>query len=97
MKIRNIEKKSFNKKQVLENIVEYIFVICKNDNNFNLKDKFKELESKSENIHNKIKKQMSLIEQADVLKSDIQNKINILDAEIFSIRSELLENLGSEL
>jgi len=86
-----------NTQELLPQIVERIFAICKTDPNFHLKNEMEIIGNKIESINQKILKQDHLLEQSNILKKDILERIEILDNENQNKQNELLELLGSDL
>lgn len=96
MKIENTNS-PVNTQELLPQIVERIFAICKTDPNFHLKNEMEIIGNKIESINQKILKQDHLLEQSNILKKDILERIEILDNENQNKQNELLELLGSDL
>lgn len=96
MKIETIERKQ-NPQELLPQIVERIFAICKNDSNFKLKDELQLTESKIEKLNKKIKRQDDLIEQSNSLKKDLLQRLEILSNENERQQMKLLESIGVEV
>lgn len=93
-----INKKSEETTQeLLPQIVERIFAICKNDPNFTLKDELEIIENKSESIKQKIKRQEDLLEQSAELKKEILQRVEVIESQNERKQIELLESIGSEL
>jgi len=86
-----------NKKEVLPEMVNKIFAICKNDPNFHLKSQIEDIEKVLEGVNIRLKKQNSLLENANSIEKELTKKISILDNNIYDMKSKLLESLGSEL
>lgn len=86
-----------NTKDFIPNLVDQIFLICKEDKSFSLKDKVKHVDEKLEILKTKISKQDTLLEQARALKETINSKIISINEDSFRIKAVLLESLGSEL
>lgn len=96
MKIENPEPIS-KTKELLPQIVERIFAICRTDPNFHLKNEMEIIENKLQSINQKIAKQDQLLEQSNVLKKDIIQRIELIDNNNIHKQSELLESIGSEI
>lgn len=96
MKIELPEKKS-NQKELIPQIVERIFLTCKNDPSFHLKDEIEIVENKAKSLQQKIEKQDYFLKEAEKMEKDLQNRVEILDNENSNKQIELLEELGSEL
>lgn len=84
-------------KELLPQIAERIFSICKSDPSFQLKDELEIVEHKMTSVRKKIEKQDQLLKQSEELKKDIIQRIEILDEHNERKQMELLESLGSEL
>lgn len=96
MNIEYPEKKT-NTKELLPQIVERIFAVCKTDSNFALKSKMTNVDDTLESFQRKIRKQDSLVEQSKGLTSNIVNRLSNLRKSNEELRDKLLESLGSEL
>lgn len=96
MKIETIDERE-NPQELLPQIVERIFAICKNDENFKLKDDLKHAESVIEDYNQKIEKQDDLLEQSNKLKKDLIDRLQILTEQNERQQMKLLESIGGEL
>lgn len=96
MKIEYPEKKP-NTKELLPQIVERIFTICKTDSNFPLKQKMTSLDEKLTGMDLQIRKQEKLIQQSHELHSNLVTRLTNLKQSNQELRDKLLESLGSEL
>lgn len=96
MKIETIEIRE-NPQELLPQIVERIFAICKNDVNFKLKDDLKNVESNVEVLNKRIEKQNGLLEQSNTLKKDLLQRLEILSDDNERQQIKLLESIGGEL
>jgi len=83
--------------ELLPQIVERIFSICKNDPNFTLKDELEIVENKSESIKQKIEKQYELLVKSSELKKDLLERLEVIENQNERKQIELLEAMGSEL
>ena len=90
-------KKKKNSKELLPQIFERIFAICKNDSNFKLKNELTDIEKNISKINQKIIKQNNLLSQSESLKKDISYRISTIDSQNEKKQIELLESIGSEL
>jgi len=88
---------SVNIKELLPQVVDRIFSICKSDPSFHLKDELEIVENKMLSLKQKIEKQDGLLKQSEELKKDIIQRIEILEDHNQQKQSELLELIGSEL
>ena len=70
MKIETIEYKE-KPQELLPQIVERIFSICKNDSNFQLKDELQLVDHKIKSLNKKIKRQDELLEQSNTLEKEL--------------------------
>ena len=95
----NIEypDKKINTKELLPQIVERIFSICKTDDNFPLKQKMTTLDEQSSSIQHQFKKQERLIQQSKALNNNLVERLTNLQQSNQELRDRLLDSLGSEL
>lgn len=96
MKIETTERKE-NPQELLPQIVERIFAICKNDENFELRDELKDTETNIAELNQKIERQNELLEQSATLKKDLLDRVAILSDENERQQMKLLESIGGEL
>ena len=95
MKIE-ILSESISKKEMLPEVVNRIFAICKTDPHFKLKDEMKTVEERIKIIKEKVIRQSNLLIQSSKLTDDVNKRIRLIKEEIESKQIELLEQLGSE-
>lgn len=97
--MRIIKEESFKLEQkkssdFISNILNRIFLVCKNDKNFKLKNQTEKIEVQVDNIQEKVDNQNKLIRQADDLYKDVSKRVNILDSENSTLKTNLIESLG---
>ena len=86
-----------SKKEMLPQVVNRIFSICKTDPHFKLKEQMEIAEDEVNTIKGKVDKQSYLLGQSEKLTKDVERRISIIREDIESKQTELLEQLGSEL
>ncbi|HUU88420.1 MAG TPA: hypothetical protein VMX17_11805 [Candidatus Glassbacteria bacterium] len=96
MKIEYPEKRPITK-ELLPQIVERIFAICKTDSNFPLKSKMTNIDDEITINKNKIRKQEKLLNDSKNLSSNIISRLTNLKNSNQELRSKLLESLGSDI
>ena len=96
MKIQILENIN-DHKELLPQIVDRIFAVCRKDPNFHLKDEMEIVENRMESLRHKIEKQDSLLRQSTELMRDLSQRVSILDDQNEKKQIELLESLGSDL
>ena len=96
MKIEYPEKRPINK-ELLPQIVERIFAICKTDSNFPLKSQMTNVDEQINLINKQIRKQEKLLTDSKTLNSNILARLTNLRNSNQELRDKLLESLGSEL
>jgi hypothetical protein len=84
-------------KEMLPQIVERIFAICKTDGNFPLKSKMGNIDEELNHIKAQIRKQDKLLNDSKNLSSNILSRLSNLKKSNQELRDRLLEALGSEL
>lgn len=94
-----INKSEFNieKKELLPQILNRIYAICKKDSSFKLKDKLQSSETTMEKLQYKIDKKKKLLEKSKILFQDLQKRNDNLKDMNEEIKTKLLESLGSEI
>ena len=96
MKIELVEKET-NHRELLPQIVDRIFAVCRNDPNFHLKDEMEIVENRMESLIQKIAKQIELLEQSNLLSKDLMQRIDIIENQNDDTQTKLLESLGSDI
>ena len=96
MKIERNEPKR-NTQELLPQIVERIFAICRSDPNFRLKDELEIVENNIQAFQQKIERQNELLEQSSNLKNDLLKRLKILENQNESKQIHLIESIGGEL
>ena len=96
MKIEIFENKESNR-ELLPQIMDRIFAVCKNDPNFQLKDEMEIIENRTTSLKQKIKKQEGLLTQSNLLTKDLSQRIEVLENQNERKQTELLEALGSNI
>jgi len=96
VKIEYPEKKKITK-EMLPQIVERIFAICKTDSNFPLKSKMTSVDDNILKIKENINKQEKLILQSKTLNKNLITRLTNLRNSNQELQDKLLESLGSEL
>ena len=96
MKIEYPEKKPISK-ELLPQIVERIFAICKTDGNFPLKSKMTNIDDQLAVIQSQVRKQDKLLNDSKTLSSNIVSRLTNLKNSNQELRDRLLDSLGSEL
>ena len=84
-------------KDLLPQILMRIFSVCKADPNFPLKHQMDGLEGEVDALTMKLSKQKKLIDQTLGLRDDLSSRLQKLRQENFERKSQLLEELGSEI
>jgi hypothetical protein len=92
-----VAKNNSKNKELLPQIVDRIFSICRNDPTFHLKNEMEIVENRMTSLQKKISKQDYLLEQSNELTNDLIQRIQILENQNERKQIELLESLGSEL
>ena len=96
MEIESV-KHERNMKELLPQVIERIFAVCRTDDNFKFKDDLETIESKSKLINDKIEKQQSLLKQSGELKKDLLHRIASIDSQNEKQQINLLQSIGGEL
>ena len=96
MKIEYPGKKPISK-ELLPQVVERIFAICKTDGNFPLKSKMTNIDDQLAVIQSQVRKQDKLLNDSKNLASNIISRLTNLKNSNQELRDRLLESLGSEL
>lgn len=91
------ESLKIDNKEVLPQILMRIFSVCKLDPDFPLKGQIESLETETDSIILKLRKQEKLIKKTVSLRDDLSNRLQELRQDNFEIKSRLLEELGSEI
>lgn len=93
----SIELTKDKKNNLIPEIINRIYSICKTQSDFPHKKEIKEVEESLTLVHNKINKQDNLFEKSKEMRDELNRKINIINGENYILQEELLESLGSEM
>lgn len=96
MKIERVEQRA-DSKELLPQIIDRIFLTCKNDPNFRLKDEMEIIENKIQALLKKIEKQDHLLDESNKIHADLKHRLEILENSNNTKQLQLLEELGSEI
>lgn len=102
MKVITIEsqtnlKKLKQKNNFIPEMVDRLFLICKDDKNFTIRTDVESIDIQLNMLKERIIKQDSLLTQAQNMKDELSSKLNSIDEKSFRIKVDVLESLGSEL
>ena len=86
-----------SKKDLLPEIVNRIFSICKTDDHCPIKKEMAVTEDIVEKLEKKKETQESLLIQSSELKDNLEERLRLVNEKNFQLKRRLLENLGSEL
>ena len=81
----------------LSNILDRIFAISRKDKSFSIKKKITNLDSEISILEEKVKSQRDLLKKANQIEEETSTRIKDINEQNFSMKSRLLEILGSEL
>ena len=96
MKLEVLQNEN-NHRELLPQIVDRIFAVCRNDPNFQLKDEMEIVENRMEGLRQKINKQVELLQQSNSLSKDLMQRLEVIDNQNEKKQIELLEALGSDI
>ncbi len=96
MKVETKEQKEIGK-EMLPQIVNRIFSICKADENFPIKKELKTIDDLIESLEIKAERQDSIVIQSLEIKKNLEARLSDIEEKNFELQSRLLETLGSEL
>jgi hypothetical protein len=91
------QNKNSSSENFISEVVDRVFLICMNDQNFQAKEKLQSVENQVNTQQQKVTKQENLLKDATRIRTEVSQKISDLDEETLSLREMLLESLGSEL
>ena len=83
--------------EMLPQIIERIFSICKADPNFPMREKIEAIEDTLGRLDKKIGRQEELFSKGFKMLEEVKRKTEILDRSNVETKERLLESLGSEL
>ena len=96
MKFEETKVKKIDK-EMLPQVINRIFSICKADKNFPLREQIGEIDSNILSIKRKLIKQSKLFKQSQNLAHELNERLNLLEDRNAGLKERLLESLGSEL
>jgi len=83
-------------KEMLPQVIQRIFSICKTDPNFPLKNKTKTLDGKVSSLKEKAMRQMEIARRSKKAREDLIERITDLEERNIEVRDQLLDFIGSE-
>ena len=93
---KSIEQKSRNK-ELIPNVMERLFMICREHTDDKTKDNIDDVVKRIKELSNTLDTQKKLLKKAETTRDELANKVEGLENLNISKRSQLLEDLGSEL
>lgn len=91
------EKLDEKKEEILPNLLDQIFLICKQDDNNSFYNDIEKFEQKIEKLDKKLQEKNQLLEQSKDIENKLYNELQELDDKIFEKRTKILSLLGSDL
>jgi hypothetical protein len=85
-----------NHEELIPQIIKRIFAICRNDDHFALKDDIQQLSDDHKELQKKLNSKESMLAQSREVKKDLLRRISVLEHDNESLKSQLLEEMGSE-
>ena len=82
-------------KEMLPQVIQRIFSICKIDKNFPLKNKIQVLEGKVSSLKSRVMRQMEVARRSQKTREDLMKRIVDLEERNEDLKNELLNFLGS--
>jgi len=96
MEFEEVEQKKVHK-EMLPQIVNRIFSVCKADTNFPLREQIAGVDRKILTIKQKIRRQNDLFKQSQELTYSLHERLSILEDRNANLKERLIESLGSQL
>jgi len=85
-----------NHEELIPQIVKRIFAICRNDDHFALKDDIQNLSVENKTLQEKLNKKESMLSQSREIKKDLLSRISVVEHDNETLKSQLLESMGSD-
>lgn len=82
-------------KEVLPQVIQRIFSVCKTDPNFPLKNQIKSIDRKVSFLKAKVMKQMKIARRSKETREDLKERIIDLEERNEEVKNQLLDLLGS--
>jgi len=83
-------------KELLPQVIQRIFSICKTDPNFPLKHKIKNVDGEVSSLKQKVMRQMEVAKRSRKTREDLEERITDLEDRNQDMKNNLLDYLGSE-
>ena len=90
------ESVAIENKELLPQVIQRIFSVCKTDSNFPVKHESKALNGKVLELKEKTLKQMEVARKARNSREELMRRIADLEERNEEVKTELLDFLGSE-
>ncbi len=92
----NNENYQQKKENILPSLLDQIFLICKNDDTFDITDKLKNYDLILESSKKKLNKKQNLLHKSKEIEERLLTELSNLENENNKKRGKLLNELGSE-
>ena len=83
-------------KEMLPQVIQRIFSICKTDPNFPLNNKIKTVDGKVSSMKEKVMRQMQVARRAKKSREDLMDRITDLEERNQEVKDQLLDFLGGD-
>jgi len=83
--------------ELLPQILKRIFLVCKEDPNFYLKNQIETVENNIYKLEKRVERNNMLLKEAEEISFSLKKRINNLEQKNIETKTRLLEELGSEL
>ena len=83
-------------KELLPQVIQRIFSVCKTDPNFPLKHKIKSVDGEVSSLKQKVMRQMEVARRSRKTREDLEERITDLEERNQDMKNNLLDYLGSE-
>ena len=86
-----------NKEEFVNQLVQQVMIICKEDKSFSIVKKLKTLDEYKSSLKEKNENLKNLLEKSSKIKEEFDKQITNVDEENVYLKQRLIEHLGGEI
>jgi len=83
-------------KELLPQVIQRIFSVCKADENFPLRNKIKSIDGKVSSLRKQVIRKMEVARRSKKTREELTDRITDLEYRNEEVKNDLLDFLGSE-
>ena len=93
--VQENREQNYKKEEFMNGVLDQVFMIAKNDDNFQMSNEIESIENTIVSLKEKILNKNKLLKKSENLKKEFVGKLTNLENQNFRLKVNLLESLGS--